>query len=156
MLTLAVSLLSIYYHMQKAFDVIWDVRLNDSRGVLAAARHFAIEEITHLLAWLGFGALLLLAFVSAIAVSVFQAFSNIVPDMLFTAHFFQLMATVSMNALIFALIYKTQPRVTVPWRDVWAGAVLASLGWEVGRQLLALFWFGSKYTAYGVVGCFLD
>ena len=35
------------------------------------------------------------------------------------------------------------------------GGLLASLLWEIGRQLLSQFLVGASYTAYGVVGSFI-
>lgn len=155
LLALVVSLMSIFYHMQKAFDLIWEVKLSEAGGAYAAIRRLVIGEVQHFLIWLTLGILLLVAFVSAVALSIVQAFSSFISREVIIASLVPLLGTVSVNTLIFAFIYKTQPRVVVPWRDVWTGAVLAAIVWESARQLLALFVFGSKYNAYGVVGSFL-
>ena len=35
----------------------------------------------------------------------------------------------------FGVMYRTMPRTRVRWRDVWAGALIAGLAWEAGKQL---------------------
>ena len=41
--------------------------------------------------------------------------------------------------VMFALIYKTMPRVKVAWRDVWIGAIVTSLLFAVGKLLIGLY-----------------
>ena len=56
-------------------------------------------------------------------------------------------------ALLFALIYRMVPDVHITWRDVWFGAVLAALLFEIGKFVLA-FYFGRSALAssYGAAG----
>jgi membrane protein len=62
---------------------------------------------------------------------------------------------VSLNALLFTVIYRVLPKQSVRWRDALAGGVLVAIIWEVGQQLLAPLVIGEKYSAYGVVGSFI-
>ena len=54
--------------------------------------------------------------------------------------------------LFFTLIYKSLPKARVRWPEAARGGLLAALLWEATRQLLACFFVGESYTAYGVVG----
>ena len=56
-------------------------------------------------------------------------------------------------ALLFALIYRMVPDARITWRDVWLGAVLASLLFELGKFVLG-FYFGRSALAssYGAAG----
>ena len=40
---------------------------------------------------------------------------------------------------VFAMIYKLMPRVKVEWHDVWIGAAVTSLLFNVGRFLIGLY-----------------
>ncbi len=42
-------------------------------------------------------------------------------------------------ATMFALIYKTMPRVHIQWKDVWTGALLTSLLFGAGKFLIGLY-----------------
>ena len=57
-----------------------------------------------------------------------------------------------MNAVLLTTLYKTLPRAKVSWSAASRGGVLASVLWEVSRQVLTVLMFGGNYTAYGVVG----
>ena len=53
----------------------------------------------------------------------------------------------------FALSYKLLPDARVRWRDVWPGALLATLLFQFGRYLLTLFLdFSGTGSAYGAAG----
>jgi membrane protein len=150
---LVASLIRIFYHMQKAFDLIWEAPVPESsEGLEVQASRFLRAEIRHFLVWIVIGLLLQLVFTFALVTSVVQA----VPAIL-TVHLGALAVgpSVAITTLVFALVYKTQPRVPVAWRDTWLGAAMAAAAWEVGRQVLALGIGNSHYSAYGAVGSFL-
>ena len=56
-------------------------------------------------------------------------------------------------AVLFALIFRLVPDVPITWKDVWLGAVIAAVLFEVGRFLLG-FYFGRSALAasYGAAG----
>lgn len=56
-------------------------------------------------------------------------------------------------ALLFALIYRMVPDARITWRDVWLGAVIAAILFELGKFLLG-FYFGRSAIAssYGAAG----
>ena len=60
------------------------------------------------------------------------------------------------NTLTFAVLFKYLPNTNIYWRDVWIGALLTALVWEIAKRLLALYIEHSPYAgAYGVVGTVL-
>ena len=58
-------------------------------------------------------------------------------------------------ALLFALMFKVLPDAKVKWRDVWVGAIVTSLLFQLGKTGLALYFGkadpGSGYGAAGSV-----
>jgi membrane protein len=40
---------------------------------------------------------------------------------------------------LFAMIYKLMPRARIAWRDVWIGAAVTALMFEIGKLLIALY-----------------
>ena len=58
-----------------------------------------------------------------------------------------------LNAVMFALIYKVMPRVHVPWRDVWTGAIFTALLFSLGKSLMGA-WIGSSsiVSGFGAAG----
>lgn len=68
------------------------------------------------------------------------------------------LATLTIDILLFGLLYRFLPRFPVRWRDVWLGAVGAGLLWELVKR--AFFFYITHYLAqsslteliYGSVG----
>ena len=56
-------------------------------------------------------------------------------------------------ALLFALIFRLVPDVSITWKDVWIGALIAAVLFELGRFLLGFYFgrsaFASRYGAAG-------
>jgi membrane protein len=65
----------------------------------------------------------------------------------------ELLVSLVMITLLFALIFKVLPDVALDWRDVWYGAIVTALLFTVGRTLIAIY---LTYTApdstYGAAG----
>jgi membrane protein len=58
--------------------------------------------------------------------------------------------------LLFAMVYKMLPSVTIAWRDVWVGAAVTSLLFTVGKLLIGLYLGNSGVgSAYGAAGSVL-
>lgn len=56
---------------------------------------------------------------------------------------------VTLTILIFLLLYKILPNTTVRWSDVWPGALLTSLGWELAKYLFT--WYLANFASYNLV-----
>ena len=55
--------------------------------------------------------------------------------------------------VLFALIYKVMPRVSVAWRDVWFGAAVTSLLFTIGKLVIGLYIGKSGVTSvFGAAG----
>jgi membrane protein len=103
----------------------------------------------------GAGALLLVSIVSTTFFNVirrlrlpltgWQLFGKwlMVPDLLST------LLPVTLTILIFLLIYRMLPSTTVRWSDVWLGALLTGLGWEVAKYLFT--WYLANFASYNLV-----
>lgn len=65
-----------------------------------------------------------------------------------------LVLTIFLNFVLFAIIYKAFPFARVTYRQVWAGALLASILWEVAKVLFVYYLlnFARLSLIYGSVG----
>lgn len=52
-------------------------------------------------------------------------------------------------ALFFFLIYRLVPNISLKWRDVWLGTVLATFGWEAARYLFG--WYVTRLSRLSLV-----
>ncbi len=55
--------------------------------------------------------------------------------------------------LVFGVMYRTFPSLPICWRDVWPGAVLAGIGWELLKWLFVIYTaeFANWQAVYGPV-----
>jgi membrane protein len=64
-----------------------------------------------------------------------------------------LLVSLATTFVLLAMIYKFVPAADVAWRDVWAGAALATLLFVIGKHLLGLYLaFGTTTSAFGAAG----
>lgn len=58
--------------------------------------------------------------------------------------------------LLFAMIYKLLPDLSIQWNDVWIGAIITSLLFTIGKFFIGLYLGKSDVgIAYGAAGSFV-
>jgi membrane protein len=147
----------VFRHISIGFQRIWREQI--SRGNLKT--YEAI--LRRIIDWLvGFVMLLVVALLVAASV-IFYSVVQVLEDLL--RNFFLLsdavwildpLAAVTLLTMIFALLYKVVPPVSMHWRDVWLGALLCSIALNVLRfaMILYIVFIGAR-SVYGAVGTFL-
>ncbi len=140
---LLLSATGAFGQMQHSLNRIWDVRPK-SAGVKLWLRKRALS----LLLILAIGLVLLVSLgLSAALNSMFAGTGSYVWQIVNAA------GMLIIYALLFALIYKILPDVEISWKDVWAGAIITGILFEVGRYLIG--WYlgrSSVASPYGAAG----
>ena len=67
----------------------------------------------------------------------------------------QIASEISVNAIIFMVIFQIMTREKVWWRHAIYGGFLTAILWQPGRYLIATSLISEKYTPFGIVGAFL-
>ena len=102
------------------------------------------------------GALLLVLFIANLVVAGIRSrLEHLLPGAAGLWYGGQPLFTAVTNSLLFGVIYKVLPKVSIPWRNAFAGGRLVAVVWILGQRLLVTFLIGPRYTAYGVVGSFI-
>ncbi len=160
----------VFVQLQGALNTVWDVRPKPGGGLTNFAR-------TRLLSFgmiLGVGFLLLVflivsAIVSAIgsfAQARATAFGEVIgdfwfaevlagfsPGLQFLFRVLDIVISLGVITLLFALIYRVLPDVKIAWRDVWFGAAVTAGLFVLGKILLGLYLGNtSAASAYGAAG----
>jgi len=66
---------------------------------------------------------------------------------------FNFIASLGLATLLFAAIYSILPSRRIPWRDVWFGAFVTALLFDIGKVLIGLYLGnGAIASTYGAVG----
>jgi len=147
---LLVSASSVCAELRDSLNDVWGVRAPSTGGVAGLIRY----RFNAFLMVLGIGFLLL----ASLAASAFlAAASKFVGGMLpAPAGLLQLtdvVLSIVLITVLFALIYKIVPDVQIAWRDVWIGASVTSILFTIGKFLIGLYLgkagVGSAYGAAG-------
>jgi membrane protein len=142
--TLTFGASSIFIELHDAMNTIWNVALPPDRNHAATVVRLIRDRFYSFATVVGIGFLLLVSLV----LNVWIATKRIaVPR---GATFVILYLVI---AVLFAALYKIVPDVILKWSDVALGAMLASLLFIVGKQVMGLYFahttFGSTYRAVG-------
>jgi membrane protein len=63
-----------------------------------------------------------------------------------------LIMSLAIYTVAFAMIYKYLPRAHIAWHDVWIGAIVTAVLFEIGKLLIGLVGMASITAAYGAAG----
>jgi membrane protein len=142
--TLIFGASSVFVELHEAMNTIWDVPLPLDRSHAATIIRLIRDRFYSFATVLGIGFLLLVslvlnAWIAAMRIAVPRGVT--------------FMTSYLVVAVLFAALYKLVPDVTLKWSDVALGAMIASLLFTIGKQLMGLYFantgFGSTYSAAG-------
>ncbi len=132
-----------FVQMQHSLNRIWNVEPK-SGGAWPWLR----KRVLSLILILGIGLILLISLGVSAALNMVFAGTN--------AYLWQIANAIGMliiYTLLFALIYKVLPDVQIAWKDVWWGAIITGILFEIGRYVIGLYLgrsgVGSPYGAAG-------
>ena len=140
----------VFAELKDSLDTIWEVKPKPGLGVWEMIKTRGLSFATVL----GTGFLLV---VSLLLTAILTAFTNWLgrrlPETVSLAYLFDVPISFIVITLLFALIFKLLPDVTVRWRDVWIGAVLTAVLFMIGKYLIGVYvaraGIGSIYGAAG-------
>ena len=142
---------TVFGELQSALDRIWRVPAGpNASGIWKLLR-------TRLLSFglvLGMGCLLLVSLVISAALAAFNTWSgNALGDWEWLLQSLNLVASLILETGLFAMIYKVMPRARIAWHDVWIGAAVTGVLFEIGKLLIGLYLGKSGVTSgFGAAG----
>lgn len=142
---------TVFAQVQAALNGLWDVMARPSRSGL---REFVRTRLLSLGLVLILGFLLLVSFILTLVVSALVQYASAwmpVPDLL--ALLADLVLSLTVVTLLFALIYKVLPDVHLGWADMWRGALVAAALFAVGQYGISSYLTRTAPgSAYGTAG----
>jgi membrane protein len=139
--------------LQADLDAIWRVKPK-SRGNFL--RDLIRQRLISFGLVLGFAFLLLTSLVvSATLAAVYTYMGNAFPGVAILWEALNVLVSLAVITLLFAMIYKVLPDVKLAWSDVWVGALVTAGLFTIGKFLIGLYLgtsaLGSTYGAAGSV-----
>lgn len=148
--TLLLGASGAFGQLQGALNTIWQVQPKPGLGVwgFLRARFLSFSMILVI----GFMLLVTLAISAALA-AMGHYLEGILPVPAAAMQILNFAVSFGVTALLFTLIYKVLPDVTMRWRDVWIGGMVTAFLFSVGRYLIGLYLGRSSVgSAYGAAG----
>jgi membrane protein len=134
LVVLFVGATSVFAELQDALDRIWRAPARTAGGGLWRLLR------ARLLMILGIGFLLMvsLAFSAGLA-ALSRWWDPLFAGWTRLAHAIDVGISVLLSTLVFAMIYKTMPRVRIDWKDVWIGAAFTAALFVAGKFLIGAY-----------------
>ena len=145
---LLVGATGLFAELQDQLNNIWKVQPDPNRYFITFVRDRAMSFAMILVI-----GLLLIG--SLVASTVVSAVIDRVADrqLAFLSRTASLVVSFVIILLLFGLIYRVLPDTAVAWRDVWLGAVVASILFVAGKYALSLYIvYGAVASPYGAAG----
>ena len=134
---LLVCATTVFAELQSALDRIWHVPEKEKPSGLWAVLRARV---------LSFGLILGLAFLLMVSLSIsagisaFGSFaSGLLPGWEVLLQGVNMALAVGITTVLFAMIFKFMPSVDIEWKDVWVGAVVTAVLFEVGKFAIGLY-----------------
>jgi membrane protein len=132
---------SVVIELQNDLNRIWRAPKRDRSGYTTLIR-------TRLLAFgliLGFGFLLLVSLIISVSLSALVQHSRMFAQQGLLLHALNTLLSIGAYSVLFAMLFKFLPNVSMNWRDVWRGALVTAVLFSLG-QLAIGFYLGRSAT----------
>jgi len=151
-ITILVGATGVFAQFQKSINTIWEVKADETKsGILSLlkARLFSFGLIIAI-AFILIASLVISAILSALGTWITNYFSE---SLLIIIQVINIILSLSILAVLFALMFKYFPDAKIKWRHVWIGSFVTALLFEIGKAALGLY-FGKAdpSSGYGAAG----
>jgi membrane protein len=148
--TLLLGATTAFVELQDDLDRIWKAEPRVGSGIVNLIRSRLLS----------FGMILCIGFLLAVSLALsagIAALGNtIFSDVEVLLHVMTFVLSFAVVTLLFAMIYKVLPNAKIDWADVWIGAAITALLFEVGKFLIGLYIGKSSVaSSFGSAGPFV-
>ena len=131
---LVFAAIGVIVQLKDALNVVWEVREAPSAGVWPFLRSYVIS----LAAVLALGFLLLTSMLVTALVAAFAHHAAAYVQE-WVLHLLSSMISFAAVSVLFAMMFKWLPDTPVDWYDVWLGAVVTGLLFELGKSAIGFY-----------------
>jgi membrane protein len=152
---LLVGATTVFVQLQSALNRIWRVEAHEPQSMVwGVLWGFLKERLLSIAMVLAIGFLLLVSLlVSAGLTALVDSSRLVLGEGLLLAIAVNLLTSIVVTTLLFAMIFKILPDTEVAWDDVWFGALITAVLFTLGKGIIGLYLgragIGSAYGAAG-------
>jgi membrane protein len=153
-ITLLFGASSVFVELQNSLDRIFEIPKRERmHGVLRIlrARFLSLGLV------LGVGFLLLVSLLISSLMAAFGAWlSSMIGHWHATLTVIDVVLTLGISAVLFALLFKYVPQERLAWSDVWVGGIVTAALFSLGKFAIGYYLGKSAFSSvYGIAGSFL-
>lgn len=140
----------VFVQLQQSLNRIWEVAPKPGNGIV----HFLHKRLLSFSMVLAIAFLLLVSLiVSTVLVILGNYLRDLIPGFTYLWQILNFLVSFGIVTLLFAMIYKILPDAKIAWKDVWMGAAITAVLFDIGKFFLA-FYLGKTGlgSAYGAAG----
>lgn len=152
--TLLFGALGVFNELHNALNTIWEVKEEETKGFLESIKNVIFSRLLSFSMILGIGFLLLVSLVISAGLSAMQeTIGNAIPVSEILLQLVNLVISIGVITVLFALIFKFLPDAEIAWRDVWLGAFVTAVLFSLGKFLIGIYLGNSTVTSsFGAAG----
>jgi membrane protein len=153
-ITLLLGALGVFNALHEALNTIWEVKAEETKGIWNSIKQVIVNRFLSFTMILGIGFMLLVSLVVSAAITAFGTWiGGLFPFQEFMLQIINLVISIGVITVFFALVFKVLPDANVAWRDVWVGAFFTAILFSIGKTLIGLY-LGSSAVAssFGAAG----
>lgn len=126
--------IGVVAQLKDALNTVWEVGDAPGRGVW----HFVRSYVISLAAVLALGFLLMVSLIVTAGLAAFGKYAA--PHVQeWLLHLVTIFTSIGIISLLFAMMFKWLPDAVIDWYDVWLGAVITALLFELGKAAIAFY-----------------
>jgi membrane protein len=153
-ITLVFGALGVFNELHNSLNIIWNVKEEETKGFLQSVKKIILDRFLSFTMILGIGFLLLVSLVVSAGLSAVQTtVGTMIPLSEIVLQIINLVISIGVITVLFALIYKFLPDAEIAWRDVWLGAFVTAILFSLGKFLIGLYLGNSAVaSSFGAAG----
>jgi len=146
-LTLLFASTTAIAQLKSTLNIIWKVKTKDGKGLM----QFAVDRLLSLVLVLSITLILVASVtIDALLYSLTPIIENASPfDLGITSVFNEIILWTS-TYILFFVIFKMLPDVSIPWKDVALGALVTTVLFMMGKWIIG--WYLASFVSYDVFG----
>ena len=153
-LTLLFGALGVFNELHNSLNIILNIKQEQAKGFLQTVKKVIIDRLLSFTMILGIGFLLLVSLVVTAGLSATQeTIGNSFPMSEFILQVVNLVISLGVITVLFALIFKFLPDAQIAWRDVWLGAFVTAMLFSIGKAAIGIYLGNSAVASiFGAAG----
>lgn len=150
---LLMGALGAFEQLKEALNTVWDVPMEQRNS---GVRGFFLNKLLSFGMVLVVGLLLLASLILSTLLGAFESYTlSVLPGSELALRVVNIALSYGVMVALFALIYRFLPDIRLEWRDVWVGALVTTVLFNLGKAILSAYLVGGGATsAYGAAGSF--